>query len=147
MRSLEEHMREQIAKVPLTGDLAMLDQAADSVRRAKERAAESEARAQRMVAHAQAELKLVERLLNEAETKRIDAEREQRRIEAKLEEAEKSFTMREELIRQQLSAEENIAKAAEDRARELEEELETLRTALRSFFGNDAAASENVAAE
>ena len=94
MKWLEEHMRERVAKVPLAGDLAILDQAADSVRQAKERAAESEARAQRMVAHAQAELKLVERALNESESKRIEAEREQRRIESRMEEAERSFAMR-----------------------------------------------------
>jgi chromosome segregation ATPase len=146
MKWLEENMRERVAKVPLAGDLAILDQAADSVRQAKERAAESESRAQRMVAHAQAELKLVERALNESESKRIEAEREQRRIESRMEEAERSFAMREELAQQQLTAEESRAKLAEQRARELEDELDTLRTALRSFLEHTAD-PERVAAE
>jgi hypothetical protein len=100
-----------------------------------------------MVTHAQAELKIADRLLHEAETARIAAEMEARQAAARTEEAAKFFEVRSEHARQELLACEQRAKAAEERARELEEELNAFRAAVSTLFQDNRGAAHDVAAE
>jgi hypothetical protein len=134
MKWLQEHMQNHLTKKPVADDLELLKLAADVMRRNDDRKAESEARAQTMVTHAQEELRIVERLLQTSETARIAAELEAHKSRSRLEEAEKLLEIRLELAEQERAAIDLRAKAAEQRAREAEEGLERLQTALRSLF-------------
>jgi len=134
MEWLQEHMQNHLTKKPIADDLELLKLAAEVMRRNDHRKAESEARAQTMVAHAQEELKMVERLLLASETARIAAEMEVQKSKARLEEAETLLEARMELAKQERTAVDLRAKAAEQRAKEAEEGLQRLQTALRSLF-------------
>jgi len=145
---LEEHMRSRLSKQPLNEDLEMLKRAANNMKEAEDRASRSQARAQTMVTHAQAELKIAERMLHESEAARIEADAEQRRVLAKLGEAEKALEARGEQVRRVRMEAEQRCKAAEQRARDAEEELRTLREALTVLFGDDhGSAAHKIAAE
>src|SRR3954469_880051 len=127
------------AKQPLVDDLEMLNRAAETMKRAEDRAVETQGRAQTMVIHAQAELKMAERLLQESEAARIAAETEQRKAKAKLEEFEKLLEARSEQIHTIRIEAEEQCKAAERRAQEAEDELEALREAIKTLLGQQIA--------
>ena len=145
---LEEHMRSRVKKQPLNDDLGILTRAAKTMRDTEDRASKSQARAQTMVTHAAAELKIAERMLQESEAARIEAEAEQRRALAKVKEVERSLDARTEQVRRiQLEAEQRC-KAAEQRARDTEDELRALREAITVLFGDSGAPPAfNIAAE
>ena len=148
MKRFDEHMRTRMAKQPLIEDLEMLNRAAETMKRTQERAVQSEARAQSLVTHAQAELKITERLLQESEAARIEAENEQRRLQAKLQEAEKFLEARNEQVIEIQKEGEERCKVAEQRAQEAEDELQALREAMSALFKDDSSApSQKIAAE
>src|SRR3954470_2167646 len=91
---LEEYMQSRVGKKPLNDDLAILTRAAKTMRDTEERASKSQARAQTMVTHAEAEVKITERMLQESEAARLEAEAEQRKALAKVKEAEPSLEAR-----------------------------------------------------
>ena len=134
MKWLQDHMQSQLAKKPVADDLELLNLAAEAMRRNDDQKAESEARAQTMVTHAQGELKIVERLLQASESARIVAEMEMQKSKARLDEAEALLEVRMELAEQERTAVDLRARAAEQRAKEAEEGLQRLQTALRSLF-------------
>jgi hypothetical protein len=91
-----------------------------------------------MVSHAQAELKIAERLLQDSEIARAEAEAKERKARAKLNEAVKAAELKTEQALEELSKGEHRVKLAEERAQELEDQLKTLRTALRARFGKES---------
>jgi ribosomal protein S12 methylthiotransferase accessory factor YcaO len=100
------------------------------------------------VTHAQAELKIAERLLQESIAARLEAEVEQRRALGKLEDTEKLFEARSEQARRARVDAEQRAKAAEERARTLEENLQTLRGALTRLLKEERGGQpQSIAAE
>jgi hypothetical protein len=148
MKRLDEQMRNRMAKQPLIEDLEMLNRAAEAMKRTQERAVQSEARAQSLVTHAQAELKITERLLQESDAARIEAENEQRKLVAKLEEAQKFLEARNEQVLEIQKEGEERCKAAEQRAQEAEDELQALREAMSALFKDDTSApAHKIAAE
>lgn len=134
MKWLKEHMQSYLTNKPVAGDLELLNLAAEAMRRNDDQKAESEARAQTMVTHAQGELQIVERLLQTSESARIVAEMEMQKSKARLDEAETLLEVRMELAEQERTAVDLRARAAEQRAKEAEEGLQHLQTALRSLF-------------
>jgi hypothetical protein len=134
MKWLKEHMQSYLTTKPVANDLELLDLAAQAMRRNDDQKAESEARAQTMVTHAQGELKIVERLLQTSESARIAAEMEMQKSKARLDEVESLLEARMELVEQERTAGEQRARAAEQRAKEAEDGLQHLQTALRSLF-------------
>ena len=138
MKWLEVHMRNRMAAEPCSEDIELLDEAAEAVRQAELRAAETETRAQSMVTHAQAELKIAERLLQDSEIARAEAETKERKARVKLNEAVKAAELKTEQALEELSKGEHRVKLAEERAQELEDQLKTLRAALRSRFGKES---------
>src|SRR5215208_723973 len=99
MEWLESQMGSRSAKKPVTEDLELVKRAADTIRRSEDCAAKTAAHAQTMVTHAQAELKIAERLLQESIAARLEAEAEHRKTIAKLEDSERLFEIRTEQVR------------------------------------------------
>ena len=86
------------------------------------RAAEDQTRAQSMVSHVQAELKIAERLLQHSgEIARAEAEAKERKARAKLNEAVKAAELKTEQALEEVSKGEHRVKLAEERAQELED--------------------------
>ena len=134
MEWLQEHMQNHLTKKTIADDLELLKLAAEAMRRNDHCKAESEARAQMMVTHAQEELKIVERLLQASETARIEAEMEMQKSKIRLEEAQSLLEARAEMAEQERTAINLRVKAAEQRAKEAEEGLQRFQTALRSLI-------------
>jgi hypothetical protein len=134
MKWIEKNLEHQLATAPGDDDAGLLTRAAEMMRRNRDQQAATKANLGAMVTHAQEELKIVERLLQDSEQARTSIEHELEKAKAKLQETEALFEARHKLLEQERSALENCAKAAEARAIIAEENLARLRTGLGSLF-------------
>jgi hypothetical protein len=134
MKWIEKNLEHHLALQSEDDDVELLSLAAEIMRRSQEQLAEAGAHAQTIVSHAQEELKIVERLLQESEAARISAEMDLKKAQAKLEETESVFEARIALLQQEKSALQVCADAAERRAKTVEESLARLKTGLGSLF-------------
>jgi chromosome segregation ATPase len=135
MTWLEKNMEHHLAVDQEEDDVEeLLTTAADIMRRHHEKKAEAEAEARTLASHAKEEMKILDQLLQEAETARISLEMELKKTKARLEEAEGLFETRMVMLQQERSALELCAQAAENRAKVAEENLVRLKAGFRALL-------------
>ena len=103
MTWLQKNMEHHLAMKLENDDAELLTVAAKILSRSQEGAAEVGANAQKIVSHAQQELKIVERLLHESEAARRLIELELKKVESKRNEAESIYEARIALLEQEKS--------------------------------------------
>jgi predicted nucleic acid-binding Zn-ribbon protein len=135
MTWLEKNMEHHLAVDQEEDDVEeLLTTAADIMRRHHEKKAEAEAEARTLASHAKEEMKILDQLLQEAETARISLEMELKKTKARLEESEGLFETRLVMLQQERSALELCAQAAENRAKTAEENLVRLKAGFRALM-------------
>jgi chromosome segregation ATPase len=87
---------------PAAAGLTLVERAAELIRETEDNAAEMVARAETAVAHMQEEMRLAERVLEAAETRRRVAEAEARELKNKLEQSERHYQERIETLTAEL---------------------------------------------
>jgi chromosome segregation ATPase len=109
---------------PAAAGLTLVERAAELIRETEDNAAEIVARAETAVTHMQEEMRLAERVLEAAETRRRVAEAEAKDLRNKLEQSERHYQERIEAVTAELEGRIQAVTA------ESEERIETLTTEL-----------------
>ena len=114
--------------------LDLVERTAELIRATEEHAAEMVARAEAAAAHLQEEMRLAERVLEAAETRRRVAEGEVKELKTRLDEVEKSYQDRIDNLTADLEAAQQRALTAEERADEAESALDRIQHAMQGIL-------------
>jgi hypothetical protein len=114
--------------------LDLVERTAELIRATEEHAAEMVARAEAAAAHLQEEMRLAERVLEAAETRRRVAEGEVKELKTRLDEVEKSYQERIDNLTADLEAAQQRALTAEERADEAESALDRIQHAMQGIL-------------
>jgi len=119
---------------PAATGLDLVERTAELIRATEEHAAEMVARAEAAAAHLQEEMRLAERVLEAAETRRRIAEGEVKELKTRLDEVEKSYQERIDNLAADLEAAQQRALTAEERADEAESALDRIQQAMQGIL-------------
>jgi exonuclease VII large subunit len=119
---------------PAAAGLDLVERTAELIRATEDHAAQLAARSSAAVAHMQEELRLAERVLEAAETRRRVAEAETKKLKAKLEESEKAYQERIDVLNGDLLAAQMQCVRAEERAAEAESALSRIQNAMQGIL-------------
>jgi len=119
---------------PAATGLDLVERTAELIRATEEHAAEMVARAEAAAAHLQEEMRLAERVLEAAETRRRVAEGEVKELKTRLDEVEKSYQERIDNLAADLEAAQERALKAEERADEAESALDRIQHAMQGIL-------------
>ena len=114
--------------------LDLVERTAELIRATEEHAAEMVARAEAAAAHLQEEMRLAERVLEAAETRRRVAEGEVKELKTRLDEIEKSYQERIDNLTSDLEAAQQRALQGEERADEAESALDRIQQAMQGIL-------------
>jgi len=139
-------LRQAAEADPAATGLDLVERTAELIRATEEHAAEMVARAEAAAAHLQEEMRLAERVLEAAETRRRIAEGEVKELKSRLDEVDKDYQERIDTLTADLEATQERAKRAEDRADEAESALDRIQNAMQGILkvrppGGEAAGS------
>jgi len=119
---------------PAATGLDLVERTAELIRATEEHAAEMVARAEAAAAHLQEEMRLAERVLEAAETRRRISEGEVKELKTRLDEVEKSYQERIDNLTADLEAAQQRALKAEERADEAESALDRIQHAMQGIL-------------
>src|SRR5215510_14608945 len=119
---------------PAATGLDLVERTAELIRATEEHAAEMVARAEAAAAHLQEEMRLAERVLEAAETRRRIAEGEVKELKARLDEIDKDYQERIDTLTADLEATQERARKAEGRADEAEGALDRIQNAMQGIL-------------
>jgi chromosome segregation ATPase len=119
---------------PAATGLDLVERTAELIRATEEHAAEMVARAEAAAAHLQEEMRLAERVLEAAETRRRIAEGEVKELKSRLDEVDKEYQERIDTLTADLEATQERAKNAEARADEAESALDRIQNAMQGIL-------------
>lgn len=130
---------------PAAAGLTLVERAAELIRTTEDNAAEIVARAETAVAHMQEEMRLAERVLEAAETRRRVAEAEAKDLKNKLEKSERQYQERIESLTAELQGQIEVLTAdldaalkrgdeAEARAEEASRALDRIQSAMQGIL-------------
>jgi len=119
---------------PAATGLDLVERTAQLIRATEEHAAEMVARAEAAAAHLQEEMRLAERVLEAAETRRRVAEGEVKELRTRLEEIEKVYQDRIDTLTTDLQTAQQRAQKAEERATEAESALDRIQNAMQGIL-------------
>ena len=139
-------LRQAAEADPAAPGLDLVERTAELIRATEEHAAEMVARAEAAAAHLQEEMRLAERVLEAAETRRRIAEGEVKELKTRLDEVDKDYQERIDTLTSDLEATQERAKKAEARADEAESALDRIQNAMQGILkvrppGSEAAGS------
>jgi chromosome segregation ATPase len=139
-------LRQAAEADPAAPGLDLVERTAELIRATEEHAAEMVARAEAAAAHLQEEMRLAERVLEAAETRRRIAEGEVKELKTRLDEVDKDYQERIDTLTADLQATQERAKTAEARADEAESALDRIQNAMQGILkvrptGSDQAES------
>ena len=139
-------LRQAAEADPAATGLDLVERTAELIRATEEHAAEMVARAEAAAAHLQEEMRLAERVLEAAETRRRIAEGEVKELKSRLDEVDKDYQERIDTLTADLEATQERAKRAEERADEAESALDRIQNAMQGILkvrppGSEAAGS------
>ena len=139
-------LRQAAEADPAATGLDLVERTAELIRATEEHAAEMVARAEAAAAHLQEEMRLAERVLEAAETRRRIAEGEVKELKTRLDEVDKDYQERIDTLTADLEATQERAKNAEARADEAESALDRIQNAMQGILkvrpsGSEAAGS------
>jgi hypothetical protein len=139
-------LRQAAEADPAAPGLDLVERTAELIRATEEHAAEMVARAEAAAAHLQEEMRLAERVLEAAETRRRIAEGEVKELKTRLDEVDKDYQERIDTLTADLEATQERAKTAEARADEAESALDRIQNAMQGILkvrppGSEAAGS------
>ena len=127
-------LRQAAEADPAATGLDLVERTAELIRATEEHAAEMVARAEAAAAHLQEEMRLAERVLEAAETRRRIAEGEVKELKTRLDEIEKEYQERVDTLTADLEATQERAKKAEARADEAESALDRIQNAMQGIL-------------
>jgi chromosome segregation ATPase len=127
---------------PAATGLDLVERTAELIRATEEHAAEMVARAEAAAAHLQEEMRLAERVLEAAETRRRIAEGEVKELKTRLDEVDKEYQERIDTLTADLEATQERAKSAEARADEAESALDRIQNAMQGILKVRPASSD-----
>jgi hypothetical protein len=127
-------LRQAAEADPAATGLDLVERTAELIRATEEHAAEMVARAEAAAAHLQEEMRLAERVLEAAETRRRIAEGEVKELKTRLDEIEKEYQERIDTLTADLEATQERAKKAEARADEAESALDRIQNAMQGIL-------------
>jgi len=119
---------------PAATGLHLVERTAEFIRETEDHAAEMAARSAVAVAHIQEEMRLAERVLEAAETRRRAAEAEVKNLKVEMEEAGKAFQKRLDALNEELHSTRLRAERAEERAAEAEIALDRVQSAMQEIL-------------
>ncbi len=139
-------LRQAAEADPAATGLDLVERTAELIRATEEHAAEMVARAEAAAAHLQEEMRLAERVLEAAETRRRIAEGEVKELKTRLDEVDKEYQERIDTLTADLEATQERARTAEARADEAESALDRIQNAMQGILkvrppGSDPAES------
>jgi hypothetical protein len=139
-------LRQAAEADPAAPGLDLVERTAELIRATEEHAAEMVARAEAAAAHLQEEMRLAERVLEAAETRRRIAEGEVKELKTRLDEVDKEYQERIDTLTTDLAATQERARTAEARADEAESALDRIQNAMQGILkvrptGSDSAES------
>lgn len=119
---------DKLGHAPATADLDLVERTEELIRATEDHATELAERSAAAVAHLQEEMRLAERVLEAAETRRRVAEAEVKQLTAKLEESERTYQERVDSLTSELrSSVEQTERAYQERVDYLTEDLDVTR--------------------
>ena len=127
-------LRQEAEADPAAPGLDLVERTAELIRATEEHAAEMVARAEAAAAHLQEEMRLAERVLEAAETRRRIAEGEVKELKSRLDEVDKEYQERIDTLTADLAATQERAKTAEARADEAESALDRIQNAMQGIL-------------
>jgi chromosome segregation ATPase len=127
-------LRQAAEADPAATGLDLVERTAELIRATEEHAAEMVARAEAAAAHLQEEMRLAERVLEAAETRRRIAEGEVKELKARLDEVDKDYQERIDTLTADLEATQERARKAEGRADEAESALDRIQNAMQGIL-------------
>ena len=127
-------LRQAAEADPAATGLDLVERTAELIRATEEHAAEMVARAEAAAAHLQEEMRLAERVLEAAETRRRIAEGEVKELKTRLDEVDKDYQERIDTLTGDLEATQERAKNAEARADEAESALDRIQNAMQGIL-------------
>ena len=127
-------LRQAAEADPAATGLDLVERTAELIRATEEHAAEMVARAEAAAAHLQEEMRLAERVLEAAETRRRIAEGEVKELKARLDEIDKDYQERIDTLTADLEAKQQRARKAEGRADEAEGALDRIQNAMQGIL-------------
>jgi chromosome segregation ATPase len=127
-------LRQAAEADPAATGLDLVERTAELIRATEEHAAEMVARAEAAAAHLQEEMRLAERVLEAAETRRRIAEGEVKELKTRLDEVDKDYQERIDTLTADLEATQERAKTAEERADEAESALDRIQNAMQGIL-------------
>jgi len=127
-------LRQAAEEDPAATGLDLVERTAELIRATEEHAAEMVARAEAAAAHLQEEMRLAERVLEAAETRRRIAEGEVKELKTRLDEVDKDYQERIDTLTSDLEATQERAKKAEARADEAESALDRIQSAMQGIL-------------
>jgi chromosome segregation ATPase len=127
-------LRQAAEADPAAPGLDLVERTAELIRATEEHAAEMVARAEAAAAHLQEEMRLAERVLEAAETRRRIAEGEVKELKTRLDEVDKEYQERIDTLTADLEATQERAKTAEARADEAESALDRIQNAMQGIL-------------
>lgn len=119
---------------PAATGLQLVERTAELIRATEDHAAELVARSAAAVSHLQEEMRLAERVLEAAETRRRVAESELKNLKNEMEEAAKAYEEHIEALNEDVLSLRVRAERAEERAAEAEGALERIQTAMQNIL-------------
>src|SRR5258705_1984014 len=119
---------------PAATGLDLVERTAELIRATEEHAAEMVARAEAAAAHLQEEMRLAERVLEAAETRRRIAEGEVKELKTRLDEVDKDYQERIDTLTADLEATQERAKTAEEPADEAQSDLDRIQNAMQGIL-------------
>jgi chromosome segregation ATPase len=136
-------LRQAAEADPAAPGLDLVERTAELIRATEEHAAEMVARAEAAAAHLQEEMRLAERVLEAAETRRRIAEGEVKELKTRLDEVDKEYQERIDTLTADLEATQERAKTAEARADEAESALDRIQNAMQGILKVRPTASDS----
>jgi hypothetical protein len=127
-------LRQAAEADPAAPGLDLVERTAELIRATEEHAAEMVARAEAAAAHLQEEMRLAERVLEAAETRRRIAEGEVKELKTRLDEVDREYQERIDTLTADLEATQERAKKAEARADEAESALDRIQNAMQGIL-------------
>lgn len=119
---------------PAATGLQLVERTAELIRATEDHPAELVARSAATVAHMQEEMRLAERVLEAAETRRRVAETELRNLKTEMEETVTSFQDRIAALNEDIISLRARAERAEERAADAENALHRVQTAMQGIL-------------
>jgi chromosome segregation ATPase len=136
-------LRQAAEADPAAPGLDLVERTAELIRATEEHAAEMVARAEAAAAHLQEEMRLAERVLEAAETRRRIAEGEVKELKTRLDEVDKEYQERIDTLTADLAATQERARTAEARADEAESALDRIQNAMQGILKVRPTASDS----